>query len=59
MESLGLRLSRRKLLVSTTAGIGAAALPATARADTPVVSVVDTVSGPNFQAFWNTYTKSL
>jgi putative spermidine/putrescine transport system substrate-binding protein len=55
MESLGLRLSRRKLLVSTTAGIGAAALPATARADTPVVSVVDTVSGPNFQAFWNTY----
>jgi putative spermidine/putrescine transport system substrate-binding protein len=38
--------------------LGAAALllaPSLAHAEVPVVSIVDTLSGPNFQAFWNTY----
>jgi putative spermidine/putrescine transport system substrate-binding protein len=49
------RLSRRSLMRGATGlAIGAsAATPVGAATD--VVSIVDTVSGPNFQAFWSTY----
>ena len=34
---------------------GAVLLPTVAVAATPTVSIVDTLSGPNFQAFWHNY----
>ncbi len=34
---------------------GAVLLPSAAFAATPTVSIVDTLSGPNFQAFWHNY----
>lgn len=49
-------IARRGLLVGgAAAGLGSMVGPFAARAATPVVKVVDTVSGPNFQAFWKTY----
>ncbi len=34
---------------------GAVLLPSLAMAEPPTVSIVDTLSGPNFQAFWHSY----
>ncbi len=49
-------LGRRPLLAGAAAtGLAATLGASAARAATPVVKVVDTVSGPNFQAFWKTY----
>lgn len=51
-------LGRRPLLAATAlaaAGLGSGLGAEPVRAAAPTVAVVDTVSGPNFQAFWMTY----
>jgi putative spermidine/putrescine transport system substrate-binding protein len=48
------RLSRRGLL-GTAAGLAVGAAPFGPARAAGTLAVVDTVSGPNFQAFWSTY----
>ncbi len=48
------RLSRRGLMAGAAGFALAGSKPTSTRA-AGTLSVVDTVSGPNFQAFWNTY----
>jgi putative spermidine/putrescine transport system substrate-binding protein len=48
-------IGRRPLLAAAALGLGSWIGAEPAHAATPTVTVVDTVSGPNFQAFWKTY----
>ena len=49
-------IARRPLMAAAAAsGLGFWLQATGAHAATPTVTVVDTVSGPNFQAFWKTY----